>query len=206
MKRPILLMRFIATTIDYLIFYFLLTILTSIMSALKIIDLVKLTVMADKLLNTELLTIDPTLIDDTVVNEMVYIMRDYMILNMPTFIASALLIIVLFILVPSKIEGKTFGKWMLKLRIVASDSTYLTSNNYALRAIFGNGLLFYILNIIMVIVMSSGNPTGSVMIFALLIQGTILYMVVDVIFIVIRKDRRAIHDMVSKTLVIRENS
>jgi len=97
-------------------------------------------------------------------------------------------------------KGKTFGKQIMKIRVISKNSEELTLNQLLFRAFLVNSILVDIIILLFAIF-------GTKDIYSL---GVSIFMVIQYIFIIIsaimvgyRKDRCGIHDFVAHTEVIR---
>ena len=95
-------------------------------------------------------------------------------------------------------KGQTIGKRLLKLRIVSNNKKKLNIGNYILRIIILNNIIFTILAFLGVYVLDN-----NVFYYATLIIGGIqsIILSINILMIVLRRDRRGLHDILSNTTV-----
>ncbi len=97
-------------------------------------------------------------------------------------------------------KGKTFGKQVMKIRVVSKEDEDLTLNQLLFRAFFINSILVNIIILLFTIFGSKNLYTGSVTIF-MAIQYVL--MIISAIMVGYRRDGRGIHDFIAHTEVIR---
>lgn len=115
---------------------------------------------------------------------------------------NTLLIIVYFIVFQYLNKGQTIGKKLLKIKIVNEDKKDISISQMLIRGIMIYSVLSSLINIILFfnvsrkIYMTSYLSIGA-------IESIVLFL--SAIFILYRNDKKALHDIVSKTIVIKEN-
>ena len=114
---------------------------------------------------------------------------------------SLILMIGYFVILPYYYNGQTIGKKIMKIKIV-KENDKLTVNDLALRSLLANGIaiVFIELAVIFLIKDTSYFTTISILSF---IQ--FLLVITSIFMILYRKDKKALHDIICKTLVIDEN-
>ena len=126
-------------------------------------------------------------------------------------------------------KGQTIGKQIMKIRI-KSDLDELTMNQMIFRSFIANSILLNIINIVLLITMNKSgyiytyggfelvqyiitivslfmiSNSRLVYFYGITTFGTIQYTItfVSIFMVLIRKDGRAIHDLLVKTRVVRE--
>ncbi len=111
-----------------------------------------------------------------------------------------------FVLFPVFTKGQTIGKKIMKIKIVSNNNQNLNLGNYLLRSLpiyyltIGS-LIPFILNTILIFILSSNTYliANSVITYTFMA----IYMV-SVILILIRKDKRGLHEVISNTKVVNE--
>lgn len=115
---------------------------------------------------------------------------------------NTLLIIVYFIVFQYLNKGQTIGKKLLKIKIVNEDKKDISISQMLIRGVMIYSILSSLINIILFfnvsrkVYMTSYLSIGA-------IESIILFL--SAIFILYRNDKKALHDIVSKTIVIKEN-
>lgn len=117
-------------------------------------------------------------------------------------VISVIIFALYFIVFQYKKDGQTFGKKLLKLRIVKSDSSELTINDIMFRALIVDFILYNIISLCIMLFVNKNAYFYTVMIFES-IQWLVLF--ISAIMILSRKDKRGIHDLITHTEVIKEN-
>ncbi len=116
-------------------------------------------------------------------------------------VISIILTIAYFIVFQYLNKGQTIGKKLFNLKIVSTDEKPIKLSQIIIRSIFIYSLISAILNIIFVYIIGKDSyymvSTITTMIDTLLI-------LITVIFILFRQDKRGIHDVIAKTKVIKE--
>ncbi len=116
-------------------------------------------------------------------------------------IITILLVIVYFVVYQLKNNGQTFGKKLMKIRIV-SDNGELSTNQMIFRTFITDYLLLYIISFIFMLFLSKSNYYSCVAIFSGL---QFIVLVVSCFMIMFREDGRGVQDVLCKTRVINVN-
>ena len=97
-------------------------------------------------------------------------------------------------------KGQTIGKQIMKIRI-KSDLDELTMNQMIFRSFIANSILLDIITFMFML-----SNSRLVYFYGITTFGTIQYTItfVSIFMVLIRKDGRAIHDLLVKTRVVRE--
>ena len=115
---------------------------------------------------------------------------------------NTVLIIVYFIVFQYLNKGQTIGKKLLKIKIVNEDKKDISLKQMLIRGIMIYLILSSLINIILFFNVSRKVYMTSY----LLIDGIeTLILFLSAIFILYRNDKKALHDIVSKSIVIKEN-
>lgn len=121
-------------------------------------------------------------------------------LSIISSIISVLIVLLYFVFIQNYFDGKTLGKWLMKLRVVSVKSK-LGILNLFLRSLIINSVFITILNIIFVMILSKNNY---------LIYNQISYIIsyivemTTMIMILFNKNNRGLHDYIGNTKVILE--
>ena len=115
---------------------------------------------------------------------------------------NTVLIIVYFIVFQYLNKGQTIGKKLLKIKIVNEDKKEISLKQMLIRGIMIYSILSSLINIILFF-----NVSRKVYMTSYLTIGAIetLILFLSAIFILYRNDKKALHDIVSKSIVIKEN-
>jgi len=108
-----------------------------------------------------------------------------------------LLVCIYFVIIPVITKGKTLGLHILKIKIKGN----LKINNLLLRNIFTNGILYMILNLILVYILKDKSYFIGITILGFI---QILLVLISSFMIIYRKDKRGLQDIFSKTSIIEE--
>ncbi len=115
-------------------------------------------------------------------------------------VCNAVIIIGYFVVFAYINDGKTFGKQIMKIKIVRKDGELLTIKDLLIRAFFNYGLLSMMVSLALVYVL----PAKPYFIITSLISFLqILIIIASVFMVLYRKDKRSLSDIFSKTRVIR---
>lgn len=116
-------------------------------------------------------------------------------------VISIILTIAYFIVFQYLNKGQTIGKKLFNLKIVSTEEKPIKLSQIIIRSIFIYSLISAILNMIFVYIIGKDSyymvSTITTMIDTLLI-------LITVIFILFRQDKRGMHDVIAKTKVIKE--
>jgi len=108
-----------------------------------------------------------------------------------------LLVCIYFVIIPVITKGKTLGLHILKIKIKGN----LNINSLLLRNIFTNGILYMILNLILVYILKDKSYFIGITILGFI---QILLVLISSFMIIYRKDKRGLQDIFSKTSIIEE--
>lgn len=134
-------------------------------------------------------------------NEITYDMHKYATVN---YIVSLFVVLGYFGIFQKFNNGQTIGKKIMKLRVISVDDTEVSLFNYLLRImpiyLYGFGGIFTLLASIFLPHMI-GASNLNVYISSISITNLLLSLI-DIEFFLIRKDKRALHDILAKTIII----
>ena len=122
--------------------------------------------------------------------------------NVLSMIVEVMLLILYFIVFQFYNKGQTFGKKLMKLRVVNNNGNELTLNQVTCRALIIDSIL---INLFMIaaLLFSGRNYYYYASLSLQLLSGIIIFVTLMMIFF--RKDGRGLHDVVTGTKVIQEN-
>lgn len=112
---------------------------------------------------------------------------------------SVVALILYFGLFQGLCDGQTIGKKLMKLKVVSNKDKKLNPLNYLLRVIILNNIIFTV--ICMVCVYFTNDLNFYYITYIISLMQTTIY-ILNVLFIVFRKDGRGLHDIIAGTKVI----
>ena len=122
--------------------------------------------------------------------------------NVLSMMVEVVLLILYFIVFQFYNKGQTFGKKLMKLRVVNNNGNELTLNQVTCRALIIDSIL---INLFMIaaLLFSGRNYYYYASLSLQILSGIIIFVTLMMIFF--RKDGRGLHDVVTGTKVIQEN-
>ena len=114
---------------------------------------------------------------------------------------SVVIYILYFIVFQFLYKGQTLGKKLLKIRVVTKEEKQPTLGTFVIRGIIVEGILATFLSLIAIVVLSKDN---YLTIYTWLSMLSSTFIVASALMVLYRKDRRGLHDMMAKTIVIKE--
>lgn len=114
---------------------------------------------------------------------------------------SVVIYILYFIIFQFLYKGQTLGKKLLKIRVVTKEEKQPSLGDFVVRGIIVEGILATFLSLIAIVVLSKDN---YLTIYTWLSMLSSTFIVASALMVLYRKDRRGLHDMMAKTIVIKE--
>lgn len=114
---------------------------------------------------------------------------------------SLILMIGYFVILPYYYNGQTIGKKLMKIKIV-KENDKLTINDLALRSLLSNGIAMTFIELALIFLI---KDTAYFITISILSFIQFLLVITSIFMILYRKDKKALHDIVCKTLVVDEN-
>ena len=116
-------------------------------------------------------------------------------------IINCVIIILYFVVLPLYKNGQTLGKKIFKIKIIREDKEDLTANELIIRNIVVNGLLNTFLAFCLVFLLSGFEYFTITSILGFI---QFVLVVVSACMIIFRKDKKGLHDIITKTKVVYE--
>ncbi len=107
-----------------------------------------------------------------------------------------------FTLTAYYMDGQTIGKKLMRTKIVSFDNSTPTLKQYLFRSLFMNSILLNILGLIALLVFKKDI---YLKVNDVLTYFFVSFYIVDISMILFREDKRSLHDMLTKTMVINKN-
>ena len=107
--------------------------------------------------------------------------------------------LVVFVIIPLYKNGQTFGKKLLKLKIVSCEGD-LTMNQLIFRAFIANSILIDIISVVLIVTTSKNNYFYCNGLFVII---QYIITTISIFLIICRKDGRAVHDLLTNTKVVK---
>ena len=133
------------------------------------------------------------------VNQMVDLSYDISRQTVIVSIVTIVISLLYYVVYPCYNNGQTFGKKLMKIKIVKTDDTELSMNDLLIRGMINNSILVNIINVILVLFLSK-----NIFLSASGLIGGIQYLVliISLIMIAFTKNAQGLLDKVVKTEVV----
>lgn len=105
-----------------------------------------------------------------------------------------------FVVVQYKYNGQTLGKKLLKIKIEKANQSVLTINDIMFRALMVDLIVYYMITLCLSMFASKNIFLMGTLVLEI-IQYSLLF--ISAIMILSRKDKRGIHDLITKTQVVK---
>ena len=119
-----------------------------------------------------------------------------------SIIIEVVIYILYFVVLQYKLEGQTLGKKIMRIRIDKTDDSKLEINDLIFRSLLINSILF---NIILLCIVFFTNKDIYLYGNYILLFLQYAFLLLSVIFIVVKKDKQGLHDMIAHTIVVKTN-
>lgn len=186
------LQRFLAYIIDILIVVILLNLITYNINFDKRNDL-------NSEITNYLTEYDPTNVES--VNKLLDLQYQYNKESILVDAVSVIMTVGYFIVFQYFNKGQTIGKKLLKIRISGKDNKKVGIGQLVLRSIIIYQILVNITNLILI---STVDKMLYLNIYGILTAVQSIFIVITMLFILYRKDKRGLHDIMSGTYVVVE--
>ena len=107
--------------------------------------------------------------------------------------------LIVFVIIPFYKNGQTIGKKLLKIKVTSMNGD-LTMNQLIFRSFIANSILIDIISVVLIITTSKNNYFYCYSLFVIL---QYIITVISVFMIIINKEGRTIHDLLTNTKVVR---
>lgn len=131
-------------------------------------------------------------------NELTYDMQKS---NVKVSIVMIVTTIAYFVVFQYLNKGQTLGKKMLKLKVIENEKEP-SLKAIIIRTIFVNNIFSTTMGVILLYALTKNNYTK---VYNMITSIETIFILVSVMFILYRKDKRGLHDIIAKTEVIEEN-
>ena len=186
------LQRFFAYFIDILIVVVLLNLITYNINFDKRNEL-------NAEIATYLTEYDPT--DTDSVNELLDLQYQYNKESVLVDTISVVVTIAYFIVFQYFNNGQTIGKKMLKIKVVGKNNSKVSFGQFVLRSVIIYQILVNMLTLIFINIL---DKTLYINVSNILTSAQSIFIVITMLFILYRKDKRGLHDVMSGTSVVVE--
>jgi len=118
-----------------------------------------------------------------------------------TTIINIMCILLYFVVFQYYFEGQTFGKKLMKIKVVSNNNKELSLLNYFIRSLIVNEVIINVINVVLISVLSKNNYINSskiIYIITFIFELTIIFMML------FDKNKRGLHDYLSNTKVIED--
>lgn len=186
------LQRFFAYIIDILIVVILLNLVTFNINVDKLNDL-------NSEITNYLAEYDPTNVEE--VEKLMDLQYQYEKESVPVNVISLVIIFGYFVCFQFFNKGQTIGKKLLKIRTVASDNKKIAFLQIFVRSLFIHQILVNTISLILIAVCPKNIFIQAYSILTLLQS---VFIIITMLFVLYRKDKRGLHDLIVNSYVISE--
>lgn len=114
---------------------------------------------------------------------------------------SLVLTIAYFVVFQALYNGQTLGKKLLKIKVVNNDNNPASMLQMLIRSLFTMSILSSLLGIVLLFILSKNAYIYS---YLGVISIESLFIIITIMFILYRKDKRGLHDVIARTMVVKE--
>ena len=154
----------------------------------------KMNELQDKLINGE---VD----NDVILTEYGNLFYEYQKSNVIYMSVNVALYIAYFVVFQYMLKGQTLGKKVLKLKVVTNEDGNVTIWQMIIRYLFILSIFSGIMDILLVFLL---KEYSYMITYVLLSLGELVFVFASMMFILYRKDKRGLHDVMAGTKVIKE--
>jgi uncharacterized RDD family membrane protein YckC len=121
--------------------------------------------------------------------------------NLLKTIINFVMVIVYFVIFQAKNHGQTLGKRLLRIRVIKEDGDNVEVNDILFRSLLVNGIVYSMLSMGFIFILKG----YSYFIFTSVLGFIqLLLLIISMLMILYRKDKRGLHDLMGNTKVITE--
>lgn len=117
-------------------------------------------------------------------------------------VINAILIFIYFIFIPYFFDGKTLGKKILKIKTIRNDKECLSLKNLVVKNMIDTGLMYMLFSLVLMYILPSIPYFICTFVLSIL---QICLIIISIVMIIKRKDKRGLNDILSGTKVIEDN-
>ncbi|MBQ9853818.1 MAG: RDD family protein [Bacilli bacterium] len=114
---------------------------------------------------------------------------------------SLVLTIAYFVVFQTLYNGQTLGKKLLKIKIVNNDNNSASMLQMLIRSLFTMSIFSSLFGIVMLFILPKDIYIYS---YLGVISIESLFIIITIMFILYRKDKRGLHDVIARTMVVKE--
>ena len=114
---------------------------------------------------------------------------------------SLVLTIAYFVVFQALYNGQTLGKKLFKIKVVNTDNETANMVQILVRSIFTMSIFSSLLGIVLLFILSKDAYIYS---YLGVVSIESLFIIITIMFILYRKDKRGLHDVIAKTMVVKE--
>lgn len=114
---------------------------------------------------------------------------------------SLVLTVAYFVVFQALYNGQTLGKKLLKIKVVNNDNNPATMIQILVRSLFMLSIFSSLLGIVMLFILPKDIYIYS---YLGVISIESLFIIISIMFILYRKDKRGLHDVIARTMVVKE--
>lgn len=121
--------------------------------------------------------------------------------NFTTNVTTILILIIYFAVIPFFTNGKTLGKFIMKIRMIKDNGAKLTFNELLIRSLFINFILFDIILVLLVSFTTAETYMIGTIVISLL---GLIYLTVNAFMISYGEYNEGIHDRIVRSKIIKD--
>ena len=147
--------------------------------------------------------VDGTVSMEEYVNQMIDIGYDISRQTVIVSIVAVVISLLYYVVYPCYNNGQTFGKKLMKIKLVKTNDKELSMNDLLIRSMINNSILVNIITIALVLFLSKDLYLSTS---SLLSSIQYLVLIISLIMIAFTKNAQGLHDKVAKTEVVQADT